>query len=429
MAQPRETPSIFRITTQASFRLLLPILLVASIVFAVPAAQAQTFTVLHNFTGQQDGGNPETGLTFDSAGNLYGTTNHGGQTQGGSCPGYGCGIVFKMAKRDGNWLLTPLCTNCLTGSLASSRPAIAPNGVLYGTTYAGGMYDQGVLYQLQPPAQPPRSILSPWNYAWVFSFNRDGNGFNPQGDLIFDQAGNIYGTTQVGGNDFNGVVYELTSSGGGWNRSVLYAPSGGLGSESFEGGVVFDRSGNLYGVTPNAGQFGLGAVYELSPSGSGWTEQTIYSFGSLGSMNGSYPEGGLLIDASGNLYGTTNTGGSGGGGTVFELSPSGGGWSFNLLYSLSGTSNSGPTDKLAMDAAGKLYGVTYKGGAHQFGSVFQLTHSGGNWTYTSLHDFTGSGFDGAFPLCGPTLDASGNVYGTTSEAGSSNEGIVWQITP
>jgi uncharacterized repeat protein (TIGR03803 family) len=389
--------------------------------------QAQTFTIIHNFTGQQDGGVPTTGLAIDAAGNLYGTTRQGGQTQGGNCPGQGCGVAFKMTKRDGNWLLTPLCNNCMTGSLPSSRPAIAPNGILYGTTLYGGIFDQGVLYQLQPPAQPPRSILSTWNYMKVFSFNRDGDGFNPQGDLIFDQSGNIYGTTEVGGNDFNGVVYELLRSGGGWTRSVLYAPSGDLGSQQMIGGVVFDRSGNLYGVENIGGNFGVGAVYELSPSGSGWTAQILYSF--QGGADGANPGGGLLIDASGNLYGTTNTGGSGGGGTVFELTPSRSGWTFNLVYSLSGRSFSGPTDKLAIDSAANLYGVTYSGGAHQFGSVFKLTPSGGSWTYASLHDFTGSGFDGAFPMCGPTLDASGNVYGTTSRAGSSNEGIVWEITP
>jgi uncharacterized repeat protein (TIGR03803 family) len=403
------------------------VLLCALIMMATQPAQAQTFTVIHNFTGGQDGAIPETGLTLDVAGNLYGTTNAGGQIEGGNCPGRGCGIVFKMTDRDGSWPLTPLCTNCLTGSLASSRPAIAPNGVLYGTTLAGGLNDDGLVYQLRPPAQPPRSILSPWSYSRAFSFNRDGNGFNPQGDLTFDQAGNIYGTDELGGNDFNGVVYELTSSGGGWNRSVLYAPSGGLGSQAMMGGVLFDHSGNLYGVENTGGSFGVGAVYELSPSGSGWTAQIIYSF--QGGSDGSSPEGGLLVDASSNLYGTTNTGGSGGGGTVFELTPSGGGWNFNLLYSLSDRSNSGPTDKLAMDAAGNLYGVTYSGGAHQFGSVFKLTPSGGGWNYTSLHDFTGAANDGAFPLCGPIMEANGNLYGTASQAGAQNKGNVWEITP
>jgi hypothetical protein len=207
-----------------------------------PAEQAQTFTIIHNFTGQQDGGVPTTGLAIDAAGNLYGTTRQGGQTQGGSCPGYGCGIAFKMTKRDGNWLLTPLCDNCMTGSLPSSRPAIAPNGIFYGTTLYRGVFDQGVLYQLQPPRSDSVNMELHTGFS---GFNRDGDGINPQGDLIFDQSGNIYGTTGVGGNDFNGVVYELMRSGGGWTRSVLYAPSGGLGSQQMTGGVVFDRSGNL----------------------------------------------------------------------------------------------------------------------------------------------------------------------------------------
>ena len=208
---------------------------------------------------------------------------------------------------------------------------------------------------------------------------------------------------------------------------MLYAPSGGLGSQAMMGGVVFDHSGNLYGVENIGGSFGVGAVYELSPPGSGWTAQIIYSF--QGGSYGSNPEGVLLVDASGNLYGTTNTGGTGGGGTVFELTASGGGWNFNLLYSLSGRSNSGPTDKLAIDAAGKLYGVTYSGGTHQFGSVFKLIPSGSGWNYTSLHDFTGAANDGAFPLCGPIMDANSNLYGTASQAGAQNKGNVWEITP
>ena len=131
------------------------VLLCALTMMATQSAQAQTFAVIHNFTGGQDGAFPETGLTLGAAGNLYGTTNAGGQIEGGNCPGRGCGIVFKMTNRDGSWPLTPLCTNCLTGSLASSRPAIASNGVLYGTTLAGGMNDDGLVYQLRPPAQPP----------------------------------------------------------------------------------------------------------------------------------------------------------------------------------------------------------------------------------------------------------------------------------
>ena len=416
------TPSIFRIRMKASFPLL-SFFLVAATICATSVAQAQTFSVIHNFTGQQDGGVPTTGLGIDAAGNLYGNTSQGGT----NCAPYGCGVVFKMANRGGNWLLTQLCSYCMEGTEPSSRPAIAPNGVLYFTTLYGGQHADGALYQVRPPAQPPRSILSPWSYAVIFNFNRGGPGADPQGDLTFDQAGNIYGTTQVGGDNFNGVVYELMPFNGGWSETVLYAPSGGLGALQMNGGVAFDRAGNLYGEIVEGGQNGAGAVFELSPSPSGWTAQTIYSF--QGGTDGSSPVGGLLVDAAGNVYGATNTGGSGGGGTVFELTPSGGGWTFNLLYSLSGRTDSGPTDKLAMDPAGNLYGVTYSGGAHTFGSVFKLTPSGGSWIYTTLHDFTGTGFDGAFPRCGPTLDASGNVYGTTSKAGSSNEGIVWQITP
>jgi len=363
---------------------------------------------------------------MDAAGNLYGTTSAGGQIQGGNCPGRGCGVIFKMAKRADSWVLTPVYT-LQDGDLPSSRLAIASDGVLYGTTLYGGHNDDGSVYQLRPPDTPPRSVLSPWTQTVLYSFNMNNNGFNPQGDLTFDQAGNIYGTVESGGPDYNGAAYELTFSGGAWIVNAIYSPSNGQG-QGVSGGVVFDGSGNLYGVVTQGGSNGIGAVYELSPSGSGWTAQTIYSF-SVGSTDGTYPVGGLLIDSSNNIYGATTSGGSGGGGTVFELTPGSGGWTFNLLYSLSGPSMSGPQDKLMMDAAGNLYGVTYSGGTHQFGSVFKLTPSNGSWIYTSLHDFTGAANDGAFPLCGPLLDANGNLYGTVSEAGAYDKGNVWEITP
>jgi len=141
------------------------------------------------------------------------------------------------------------------------------------------------------------------------------------------------------------------------------------------------------------------------------------------------PEGGLIIDSSGNLYGTTTNGGSGGGGTVFELSPAMGGWTYNVVYSFTGCTGCGPLGKLVMDAAGNLYGTTNADGANGKGSVFELTpEGGGTWTYTSLHDFTGGG-DGAYPWSNLVLDASGNLYGTASAGGTKGAGVVFEITP
>jgi uncharacterized repeat protein (TIGR03803 family) len=167
-------------------------------------------------------------------------------------------------------------------------------------------------------------------------------------------------------------------------------------------------------------------------SGSGWTLQTLYDFPNT--ADGSNPLGQVIFDAAGNLYGGCQSGGTGGGGTVFELSPSGGGWSYHVLYSFSGNGN-GPIGTVALDAAGNLYGTTYGDGAYGLGSIFKLSPSGGDWAYTDLHDFTG-GDDGANPFGGVSLDANGDLYGTTTYGGTRQGswcqqqgcGVVWRIT-
>jgi uncharacterized repeat protein (TIGR03803 family) len=165
-------------------------------------------------------------------------------------------------------------------------------------------------------------------------------------------------------------------------------------------------------------------VLSAAPT-SGWTKQTLHNFDSR--TDGAWLVGGLLIDAAGNLYGTTSGGGPGGDGTVFELKPGHGAWVFNTLYAFSGR-NGGPYDKLVMDSAGNLYGTTYGDGRYGYGSVFKLTLSNGTWTYESLHDFT-SGSDGAFPAGAIIFDSSGNLYGTAEDGGGGYCGTVWEITP
>jgi uncharacterized repeat protein (TIGR03803 family) len=165
-------------------------------------------------------------------------------------------------------------------------------------------------------------------------------------------------------------------------------------------------------------------VYELMPSGSGWVETTLHSF--QRQSDGGLPMVGLSFDSSGNLYGMTSTGGSGGGGTVFSLSPSGGSWIFSVLHAFNTLVE--PTGSLIIDANGNLYGLTNSGGAFGFGSVFKLTRSGSSWTYSSLHDFTG-GSDGGFPFGNLTVDTNGNFYGTTFSGGTDGDGVVWEVTP
>jgi len=275
--------------------------------------------------------------------------------------------------------------------------------------------------------------------AVLYCFLGGTDGANPSGDLIFDRAGSLYGTTQYGGAHTIldlcvpggpvtcGTVYELTPSNGGWTESVLYRFLPEADGNQPRGGVIFDNAGNLYGTTAYffPGDF-LGTVFQLTLSGSGWTETILFAFPALQGPYGLIPVAGLIFDNSGNLYGTTTTDGPGGGGTAFELTPSGGSWSISLLYSF--TSNNGPYASLLIDAAGDLYGTTVGDGLYQEGSVFKLTPSSGGYSYTSLHDFTG-GNDGGLPYSSLVMDADGNLYGTTSRGGTNGAGVVFQVSP
>lgn len=397
--------------------LAMAILFVLAVV-AVPSAQAQTFTVLHAFTGGVDGTQPYSGVTLDQAGNLYGTTTQ-----------YYIGSVFQMKHKNGGWIFSTLYSfEDGRGRFPQGRPVFAPGGSLYGTTEYGGdgvctEFGCGVVYSIRPPQTICRSISCPWTDTLVYSFaGTDGNqpGFVAP---VFDNSGNVYGTTTQGGANYSGNVFQLTRSNGQWTATSIHDFSGPDGYLPYSG-VTLDAQGDVYGTTWMGGARNSGTVYRLMQSGSGWTVDILYSF--TGGSDGLGPVGGVVFDQAGNLYGSTQNGGVSGGGTVFELSPSGGGWNFTVLYSLSG--QNGPLDSLALDAAGNLYGTTYADGAYGYGSVFKLTRNDGNSSYTNLHDFT-NGDDGGNPIGGVALDASGNLYGTTSGGGTAGNGVVWEITP
>lgn len=391
---------------------------------AAPAAQAQTLTVLHNFTDGADGAEPYAGVTIDRKGNLYGTTTTGGDNNGG-------GTVFKLSHVGTGWTLSTLHAFVQTGdgALPAARVVFGPDDTLYGTTYSGGQAGKGTVFNLRPPPTACKSVLCPWTESVLYSFTGGSDGGGPYfGDLIFDAAGNIYGTTNGGGAHGEGVVFKLTRSNGGWTESVLYSFTGGDDGSYPYSGVTFDSAGNLYGTATYNGSGGNGTVYELSSSGSGWTESTLYSFDG-GPGDGGSPIGGVIFDAHGNLYGTTNLGGPGGGGTAWELTPSGGNWSFTLLQGFTGYE--GPFATPTLDSAGTVYGTSmFTGGGD--GEVFKLTSSGGGWHYTS-YPFNGN--DGYAPLGGVSLDASGNIYGTTAAGGSGHGqscggcGVVFEVTP
>ena len=425
-----------RITFDTSLRAAKAALAMATL-FAVvgvltQATEAQTFSVIHSFMGGQDGANPYAGLTLDAAGNLYGTSTLGGM---------GAGTVFKLRYVNSGWIFTPLYSFTRVGReglhYATARAIIGSDGSLYGTTQYGGQGTCdlggggcGTVYNLKPSPSRPTSVFAPWNGTVLYAFAGDSDGGQPgNGDLVFDQAGNLYGTTLLRGFDNNGTVYELTPSSGNWTESVVYTFTGANDGSTPNGGVIFDTAGNLYGTTSGGGLYDNGTVYQLTPSGSGWTKNILYNF--QGGSDGGTPIGGLIFDASGNLYGTTGYGGSGFGGVVFELTPSNGSWTYNTLYSFSRSGSvdpPGPEGSLYMDAAGNLYGTTLADGAYGDGSVFKLTPSNGSWTYTSLYDFTG-GSDGCNPWGSVLLDAKGNLFGTASSCGAYYDGVVFEITP
>jgi uncharacterized repeat protein (TIGR03803 family) len=415
----------------ASFRFVLAVVLGLALVAAAHTAQAQTYTVIHNFMGGDDGEEPNYGLTIDASGNLYGTT-FGGDT--------GRGTAYMLSPGNPAWTLTPLYS--FTGGTDGAAPYAAvvfgPDGSLYGTTGFGGKQNQqcttggsftgcGTVFNLKNPALHHRGGPSSfWNETVLYDFLGLSDGSTPFGArLIFDAAGNLYGTAFGGGstNCTNGcgVVYELVSSNGSWPENVLYSFTGGNSDGASPwAGVIFDQSGNLYGTTELGGAYGYGTVYELTPSGSGWTEKVLYNF--QNQQDGSKPYAGLIFDQSGNLYGATTAGGTGGGGTVFEMTPSGTGWAFQTLYAFSGGLGQlagGPTASLVMDSVGNLYGATAGDGAYSFGAVFKLSlSSNGSWTYTSLYDFTG-GNDGKIPRSNLVFDKYGNLYGTAGGGPSS----------
>jgi len=403
--------------------------------FAIAPAQAQTLTVLHNFTGGADGAGPYAGLTIDAGGNLYGTAQFGGlEPCGNGGGGSGCGTVFRLAPRADGWIFTPLYqfAGGNDGAIPVGRVIFGPDGSLYGTTQRGGSqcdgYGCGTVFNMKLPPTVCKAAFCPWTERVLHAFMGFTDGAYPLGELIFDQAGNIYGTTVEGGINDGGTAFELTPSGGGWAESLLVEfENSGINPLS---GLIFDQAGNLYGTTSGEAENGYGNVYQLMFTGSSWKERGLYNF--QGADDGGRPAGGLIFDQSGNLYGTTAIAGSGGTGTVFELTPSNGAWTFSLLYSFVGNFD-GPRGSLFMDAAGNLYGTTIGAGTYSRGSVFKLTASGGGWIYTSLHDFTG-GMDGGYPIGNVIFDASGNLYGTASSGGTGSAcyqgcGVAWEITP
>lgn len=394
------------------------------LVLAVPSAQAQTFTVLHSFSGP-DGANPSAAPVLDAAGNLY------GPTLAGTGAAYN-GTIFKLANRGSGWILSSLYDFQGGNDGVNPRAAVTldPSGVVYGSTTLGGGGDCtpggcGTVFKLRPPATFCRSVICHWGET-LYAIENRPDGAYPNSPVIFDQAGNVYGTTNEGGTGF-GVVYQLTPAGDGWTENVAHVFLGGSDG-AYPSGVVSDASGNLYGTTGTHGPDGYGTVFRLTYTGSAWTLTNLYAFHGTG--DGGVPYGRLVLDQSGNLYGTTSMGGGGDdGGTIYELSPQNGSWTYTVLYSFPSAFTY--PGGLVLDAAGNLYGEQEAGGSGS-GSVFKLTRWEGGWTYSQLYAFTG-GSDGSAPIDTVVLDHNGNLYGAAYYGGSDycehGCGTVWEITP
>jgi uncharacterized repeat protein (TIGR03803 family) len=370
------------------------------------AAQAQTFSVLHTFTGT-DGANPQSGLILDSDGNLYGTTVGGGNL---SClPPSGCGVVFELDSKGKGIVLHRFAGNG-DGTYPYSPLVRDAKGNLYGTTYGGGASNEGTVFRLDTRASNKETI--------VHSF-AGADGAFPTAGLVLDSAGNLYGTTPMGGAEVWGVIFKLDSSG---YQTVLHNFTGDEARNGLvpRAALARDQEGNLYGTTDLGGTYLYGVVFKLD---SGGTETVLHRFNGA---DGGSPTANLIRDASGNLYGTTAGGGANNAGVVFKLDQSIVG-NEEILHSFMGSPDGAkPSSGLIWDGLGNLYGTTTNGGLFGYGTVFNLDPSGKE---SILYSFTG-GVDGAFPLGNLVRDKAGNLYGTTNQGGgTSNSGVVFKLSP
>jgi uncharacterized repeat protein (TIGR03803 family) len=416
-----------------SVTLLLPTLFVL-LVSALPSSAwaATKFKTVHQFKAP----GPVGGLISDSAGNLYGTTVGGGTD--------GFGTVFELSPDgSGGWKEKLLHSFTYRGGTNPYGSLVFDSaGNLYGTTQNGGSLNAcqkhgcGVVFELSPNG------TGGWTEKVLHTFQDGQDGFNPFAGLTLDSAGNLYGTTYFGGANCRcGTVFELSpKSDGTWTEKVIHSFNDN-GTDGYfpYAGVILDSAGNLYGTTV-AGLNAMtgGTVFRLSPGKDGsWKESVLHSFGSYG-KHGGQPYGGLIFDSSGNLYGTTLGGGPYHSGAVFELTPNGDGiWPVTVLHSFTGSSRystdgSHPHDSLIFDSAGNLYGTTLDGGNFAncgggCGVVFELKpNQRGGWNETLLHMFNGT--LGFYPFSGVILDGQGNVYGTTFADGVS-PGTVFEVSP
>ena len=358
---------------RAFLEICAPLVFLAAFLLSASNARAETKTTIYNFQGGIDGGIPEAGLTADT------------------------------------------------------------DGVLYGVS-SGGPSGSGLVYKVTPPA----AGSTQWTKTTLYAFRGGVDGGFPQAGLVFDSDGALYGATREGGAFGAGTLFKLSrplTAGAPWTKTTLYSFRGGADGARPLAGLAMDTDGVLYGVANQGGARGAGAVFMLSPPAIGstvWTKTTIYSFG--GGEDGVNPYGGVVLDTSGALYGTTAFGGHRGGGTVYRITPPAPGataWTKATLYSFDGVDGNFPRATVTFGTDGAIYGVTYGGGAHNAGTAYKLTPPAAgatSWTKTTIHDFNG-GVDGANPWSELTFDTEGALYGANFNGGASGAGTVFKLDP
>lgn len=404
-------------------------LVVAAVMSAVcaPSAWAARQKNLYQFTAGADGGFPRGGVISDDQGNLYGTTSSGGAGHGG--------VVYELTKAaDGSYAQKTLYA--FTGADDGGNPQAGllrdAKGRLYGTTYAGGAFGQGVVFELIPPKKGSDA----WTQKVLWTFTGGDDGGEPTSSLIVDDDGALYGTTDWGGTGVVGTVFKLSPPAPGkkkWTQTVLYNFTGNEDGGEPYGRMLLGADGNLYGTTAGYGQFNLGTIFKLTADGSGgWVFSVMHAF--AGGADGEVPRDGLIQGPDGTLYGAT-AGFSDSYGNVFSIAPDGSG--YEVLWQVSGTqgfTGNGPWRALSMDADGVLYGATYADGLSANGEVFSLTppaNAQESWHPQILYTFPG-GAGGEFAYTDVLVDKKGALYGTTAGvAGQSGfyPGTVWRIKP
>jgi uncharacterized repeat protein (TIGR03803 family) len=448
-AKPNLQPRINRMTKP---KLLLIAVAAAVAVTAIAAAALYQFremrparySVIYRFSGGADGSGPVPGLATDAAGNLYGMTSTGGKRRWGT--------IFKLSPPSPEasgaepanasaeipvWQEQIVSLNPSTVGGSSAMPPIMDHaGALYGMTASGGpsppdSTHEGMLFKLETSG-PGLSDPVPVYSMPIREFN------DRCSDLISDASGALYGTTSGRGAESMGTVFKLSPTKDGWTMVTLYSFRGGDDGAYPEAGLVFDRAGTLYGTTGGGGKDGMGTVFKLTPTETGWDEKVIHIFHQPDPNNeGMLPMAGLTVDAAGTLYGTTGAGGILGEGTIFTLTPSEDKWTYRVLYSFSGRDGDGaaPNSRLVFGTSGELYGTTRYGGvASRFGgkgTVFRLAPTWFGWKQATIHGFAGGTDGDGSSLSGALVRSkSGALFGATSTGGGPrNSGTVFEVVP